>query len=81
MLPDIEWLGYREDKEHLYRQADLVVLRSYREGVSRVLPEAASCVLPLIGTDAPGCREPSRGRSQIRRCVDRRFCLVVEFSG
>jgi hypothetical protein len=34
-----------------------VCLPSYREGIPRILIEAASCGRPLIATDAPGCRE------------------------
>ncbi|MCI5224885.1 MAG: glycosyltransferase, partial [Candidatus Electrothrix sp. AR4] len=30
---------------------------SYREGVPRGLIEAASMALPVVTTDAPGCRE------------------------
>ena len=31
--------------------------RSYREGLPKSLLEAASCKLPLISTNVPGCRE------------------------
>ncbi|HHD73024.1 MAG TPA: glycosyltransferase, partial [Epsilonproteobacteria bacterium] len=36
---------------------DCVVLPSYREGLSRVLLEAASMAKPIVTTDVPGCRE------------------------
>jgi glycosyltransferase involved in cell wall biosynthesis len=39
------------------REVDLMVLPSYREGIPRGLLEAASMALPIITTDAPGCRE------------------------
>ena len=35
----------------------LMVLPSYREGLPKSLIEAAACALPLITTNAPGCRE------------------------
>jgi glycosyltransferase involved in cell wall biosynthesis len=38
-------------------EVDVVVLPSYREGLPKTLIEAAACALPLITTDAPGCRE------------------------
>ena len=38
-------------------RADCVVLPSYREGMSRVLLEAAAMAKPTIATDVPGCRE------------------------
>lgn len=34
-----------------------MVLPSYREGTSKSLLEAASCGLPIVTTDVPGCRE------------------------
>lgn len=40
-----------------YEQATCVILPSYREGVSRVLLEAASMSRPIIATDVPGCRD------------------------
>ncbi len=38
-------------------RSDCVVLPSYREGLSRVLLEAASMARPLITTDVPGCKD------------------------
>jgi glycosyltransferase involved in cell wall biosynthesis len=38
-------------------QAHIVCLPSYREGLPKVLIEAASCGRPIVATDAPGCRE------------------------
>lgn len=37
--------------------ADFVVLPSYREGLSRVLLEAAAMGRPIVTTDVPGCRD------------------------
>ena len=37
--------------------ADFVVLPSYREGLSRVLLEAAALGRPIVTTDVPGCRD------------------------
>lgn len=51
-------LGHVKNMRKLFNEVDLVVLPShYREGVPQVLIEAASMSLPLIATDAPGCRE------------------------
>jgi glycosyltransferase involved in cell wall biosynthesis len=41
----------------VFHQAHIVTLPSYREGLPKVLLEAASCGRPIIATDTPGCRE------------------------
>jgi len=56
-IPGIEFLGHIDDIRLVYSDADIVLLPSYREGLSRVLIEAASSGLPIITTDTPGCRE------------------------
>lgn len=53
----IEWLGHVDDMPKLLASVDIVVLPSYREGLPKTLIEAAACALPLVTTDAPGCRE------------------------
>jgi glycosyltransferase involved in cell wall biosynthesis len=54
----IEWLGHVSDMPELLKSIDVVVLPSYyREGLPTTLIEGAACALPLITTDAPGCRE------------------------
>lgn len=53
---DIEYLGYCQDIPRLFSQVHLVVLPSYREGLPRVLVEAAACGRAVITTDVPGCR-------------------------
>ncbi len=56
----IEWWGHREDMPETLGQATIVVLPSYREGLPKVLLEAAACGKPLLATDVPGCREVVR---------------------
>ncbi|MEA3122522.1 MAG: hypothetical protein QOH33_2107 [Paraburkholderia sp.] len=52
------WLGHVGDMPALLSAVDVVVLPSYyREGLPTTLIEGAACALPLITTDAPGCRE------------------------
>ena len=53
----IEWWGHREDLPEVIGRAALVVLPSYREGLPKVLLEAAACGKAVIATDVPGCRE------------------------
>jgi len=53
----IEWWGYQEDMAAVFSKAHIVCLPSYREGLPKVLIEAAACGRPVIASDAPGCRE------------------------
>ncbi|MBC7320001.1 glycosyltransferase family 4 protein, partial [bacterium] len=53
----IKYLGVVDDVRPLICQSDVVVLPSYREGVSRSLLEAISMGKPIITTDTAGCRE------------------------
>lgn len=58
----VEWWGHREDMPAVYAAAMLVVLPSYREGLPKVLLEAAACGKAIVATDVPGCREIVRDR-------------------
>jgi glycosyltransferase involved in cell wall biosynthesis len=51
----IEYLGTTNDVREFIKNADCVVLPSYREGTPRTLLEAASSSKPIIATDVPGC--------------------------
>ncbi len=53
----IQWLGSRSDIAEIYSHAHIACLPSYREGLPKSLIEAASCGLPIITTDVPGCRQ------------------------
>jgi glycosyltransferase involved in cell wall biosynthesis len=56
----VEWWGHRDDMVTVFHAAHVVCLPSYREGLPKVLLEAASCGLPIVTTDVPGCREVVR---------------------
>jgi glycosyltransferase involved in cell wall biosynthesis len=54
----VTWAGARDDIPIVLGISDIFVLPSfYREGIPRVLLEAASMALPIVTTDSPGCRE------------------------
>src|SRR5207248_119447 len=54
----VNWPGPRSDVAHVLAATDIFVLPTfYREGIPRVLLEAASMGLPLITTRSPGCVE------------------------
>uniref|UniRef100_A0A486XVF6 Lipid carrier: UDP-N-acetylgalactosaminyltransferase / Alpha-1,3-N-acetylgalactosamine transferase PglA Putative glycosyltransferase n=1 Tax=Rheinheimera sp. BAL341 TaxID=1708203 RepID=A0A486XVF6_9GAMM len=52
----VEFLGFRDDMPVVFAKSNLVVLPSYREGLPKVLIEAAACGRAIITTDVPGCR-------------------------
>ena len=53
----VKYLGETSNVLPYIEKATCVVLPSYREGVSRVLLEAASMQRPIIASNVPGCRE------------------------
>ncbi|SJZ60828.1 Glycosyltransferase involved in cell wall bisynthesis [Cetobacterium ceti] len=53
----LEYLGHRKDVPKIIDRCDCVVLPSYREGISKVLLEAAAMEKPIIATDVTGCKE------------------------
>jgi glycosyltransferase involved in cell wall biosynthesis len=54
----IEWWGWQEDMPSALARSNIVCLPSYyREGVPRILVEAAACGRALIASDIAGCRE------------------------
>jgi glycosyltransferase involved in cell wall biosynthesis/ribosomal protein S18 acetylase RimI-like enzyme len=53
----VRFLGMRTDLERLYAAMDLFVLPSHREGLPQAAMEAAAMGLPIVTTDARGCRE------------------------
>jgi glycosyltransferase involved in cell wall biosynthesis len=53
----VELLGHRKDIAHLFATSHIVVLPSYREGLPKVLIEAAACGRAVVTTDVPGCRD------------------------
>ncbi len=60
----VSYLGRRPDVRELLALSDIVVLPShYREGVPRVLLEAAAMGKPIVTTDMPGCRDAVQDRN------------------
>jgi len=54
---NVDYVGQQRDIKHLLSLSDVVVLPSYREGVPRILLEALSCEIPVVGSDVPGIKE------------------------
>lgn len=53
----VEFLGHVDDVAALFSRSNIVVLPSYREGLPKVLVEAAACGRAVVTTDVPGCRD------------------------
>lgn len=67
----VKYLGKSEDMISVYKQADVMVLPSYREGLSKSLIEAAAMSLPIITTNVPGCRDVVTHMENGLLCVPR----------
>lgn len=56
----VTWLGWQDDMAVIMAKSHVVCLPSYREGLPKVLLEAAACARPMVATDVSGCREVVR---------------------
>ena len=55
--PNIKLLGKCSDMKEVYSKMDIVILPSWREGLSKALLESAAMSLPIITTNVPGCKD------------------------
>lgn len=53
----VSWQPFRRDMDAVFRECHVVCLPSYREGLPKVLIEAAAAGKPIVTTDVPGCRD------------------------
>ncbi|PHR95988.1 MAG: glycosyltransferase family 1 protein [Leeuwenhoekiella sp.] len=84
--PNVEYLGRLSDVVPVFAEADLLVFPSYyREGVPRVVMEAAATGLATVAFDVPGVREAVRdgktGYLVPDRDVDAMTVRVLELLG
>ncbi|MBQ6502373.1 MAG: glycosyltransferase family 4 protein [Flexilinea sp.] len=54
---NVEWWGWQDDVVTVISMSHIICLPSYREGLPKILIEAASSGRPIVTTDVPGCRE------------------------
>lgn len=77
----VEWWGHRDDMEEVLARSSLVCLPSYREGLPKILIEAAACGRAIVATNVPGCEEivrngvngvlvPPRDPDALARAID-----------
>lgn len=56
-LGNIRYMGHVEDMTALLQKASVLILPTrYGEGLPKIICEAASCGVPTIASDLPGCR-------------------------
>ena len=55
--PNIKYLGKCNNMRDIYKTIDIVILPSWREGLSKSLLESAAMSLPIITTNVPGCND------------------------
>ena len=53
----IDWKGHVSDISSYIKKSSIMCLPSYREGMPKVLLEAAAAGCAIVTTDVPGCRE------------------------
>lgn len=54
---NINFIGKSNNMLEVYKKMDIVVLPSWREGLSKSLLEASAMNLPIITTNVPGCND------------------------
>lgn len=85
--PQIKYLGKTDDIVTLLNSVDVMVLPSYREGLSKSLIEAGSMKLPIITTNVPGCKDvvddmfngflcEARSKYSLEKAIYRMICLT-----
>ena len=50
-------IKHQSNMKSIYLKSDIVILPTWREGLSRALLEAGSMELPIITTNVPGCKD------------------------
>jgi len=53
----VQYYGEVEDVRSYYQKCDVLVLPSYREGLSTVIVEAMAMERPVLAADVPGCSD------------------------
>ncbi len=56
-IKKLKFLGYKRDIHKYYKLSSIICLPSYREGMPKVLLEAAASGRPVITTNTIGCKE------------------------
>ncbi len=81
---NIIFLGKCNNMIEVYKKMDIVILPSWREGLSKSLLEAAAMSLPIITTNVPGCNNiitngysgllvPLKNKEKIKSAIKKYF--------
>ena len=54
---NVIWMDYKENVKKYIKNASIICLPSYREGLSKFLIEAIASNRPIVTTNVPGCRD------------------------
>lgn len=65
----VEWAGFVQDTRQLYREADLLVLPSFYEGLPNVLIEALALGCPVVSADGAGGTHELMEELGLERCL------------
>ncbi len=85
----LTYSGFVEDIRPYLKGCDVLVLPSYREGLSHVIIEAMAMAKPVITTDVPGCKDaiddgvdgfivPPRNKIALEKTILHFFSLTKE---
>jgi len=69
-LPNVRYLGYRNDIENVYRAADFTVMASHYEPFGLVGVESVLCGTPVLLAEGVGCAEVIRAPAAISFALD-----------
>lgn len=80
-LKNVTFVGYKDATEtrEFYKNADVLIVPSDREGMSLVTLEAMASALPIVASDAPGLSELLRGVGVlVQNPVPQTFAIAVK---
>lgn len=85
--PQIKYLGKTDNIVSLLQSVDVMILPSYREGLSKSLIEAAAMQLPIITTNVPGCRDVVKHQingflceANSKKSLERAICRLISLN-